>query len=439
MDRQSGGSGGWHGWALSPVQKGLLLHQGDGGTAYVDQMICRLSGELDVPVARRTLDTLIGRHDALRCRFTDGLARQEFPARAPAKPAFRDLRAARDPRALVERFAAYDVTRGLDLPAQTSRCHLFRLSATEHVLVWTYHHAIADSWTLRLLQDEFCEIYRRGTAPDPKAPSITSYLDWVGAQDQAKARTFWRDHLARYRPRPERRASGLHRAAPSAATEVRLGAAVRADVEAARRACKATANAVILAAWGVCALDLSQRRACLIGCVTAGRGVPVDGIERMAGALANTVPAVVCAGTALGDLVRRLRDHAFAASRHSYLSLGDIMACAGLRPADLHSVVNFTLDREEVKTEGLPFTIPVVRYHDQATFPAYCDVEVERDDVRIRVRYDPDTRFFCGATIRRKFALVLRSLLENPGGSVGDLLDAMTAEEFTAGEAPLSF
>lgn len=436
-------------WPLSPVQEGLVLHH-DGSTAYTDQMICEIDGDFDVETFRRTLTALVETHDSLRCRFTSAGGRrfrQVVGGGAELELAVRDIAGEPDPPALVERFAARELIRGFDLATQTSRCRLFRLSPREHVFVWTYHHAIADSWALRLLQDQFCEVYRDlfcfDRRPDIRAPSFKAYLDWVDAQDADAARAFWRDYLARYRPsstdQPE---PALHAGGAHATVRIDLGSASRADVEAARRACRATPNAVVLTAWAVCVLHLTQASECLVGCVNAGRGVPVPGIQAMAGTIANTLPLVISDDTSLEGLVGEVRDRTFATSPYAYLSLGDIVASAGLRPTELHSVVNFTLDRPEIISkhlEDLPFTIPVVRYDDQATFPAYLDIAVAGDDVHLKIRYDPERRFFSAASLQRMLADVLREVAEHPTRGVRQVLDAMMVEDFDIGEAPLEF
>lgn len=437
-------------WPLSPVQQGLLLDHGDGSSGYIEQMICQISGDLDLSLFRQALAHVTETFDVLRCRFADAGAGRMRPtlvaAAGPVDIDVRDVSDTDDPLGVIDRFAALDVARGFDLSSQTSRCSLFRTGPADHVFVWTHHHLVADSWTLRLFQETFCETYRElflsSRLPEGNAPSLRGYLDWVAHQDADEARAFWRSYLADLRRVPEQQGSPLQGAAPSATIEIRLGATARSDLDAARRTCKATANSVFMAAWAVCELAVSQKEQCLVGYVTAGRGVPVEGVVRMAGVMSNTIPALISDDISVAALIQQLRDLPFMADRYSYLSLGEIMASAGLRPADMLSVVNFTLDRREIKSkhlEDLPFSVPAVRYTDHSTFPTYLDVEIEADDISVALGFDPSVRVFSAERLAQRLSSVLRGFSAKPDESVRGLLDGMMTEEFDGGAAHLQF
>src|SRR5947209_6620546 len=102
--------------------------------------------------------------------------------------AFIDLSTEADARAVVSRRVAVEAEGRFDLSKQISRCALYRLEERLHIFAWTYHHAVADSWTLRLLQEQFCAVYRallEGATPDDsKATPYTAYVDWVANQDR---------------------------------------------------------------------------------------------------------------------------------------------------------------------------------------------------------------------------------------------------------------
>ncbi len=115
------------------------------------------------------------------------------------------------------------------------RCALVRLGAEHCRLVLTFHHIVADGWSLPVLHRELMAYY--GT-PDPGLPEVTPYADHLARlarQDRDAARDAWRAALARCRRADAagRDSGGRHR--PGARPGP--GRAVRRDHEAADRTC----------------------------------------------------------------------------------------------------------------------------------------------------------------------------------------------------------
>lgn len=429
--------------SLSPIEQGLLfhyLHEGQG--AYVDQMVCDLAGRLDVRLLEDAVRQLVELHDALRTSYlrTAGL---EWTAvvRACSGPCatFVDLSAETNARAVVERRVAEDGAVGFDLSRQSSRCTLYRLNERLHVFAWTYHHVVADSWTLRVLQEQFCALYL-GLA-DCTATPYTAYVDWIARQDRLADLTAWGAQLARVGQRRSEAMPAVGVRRNQTRLAVLLSPDTRRRVDDLRRQCKVTANVVLLAMWGILALEQQQASQCLVGCVVFGRGIPVRGIDKAAGVCANTVPIVIDGTRSVRELLADLQRDVIAAGARSYLALSDILAAAKLTPGDLHSVVNFTIDEPTVRnqhTAHLPFEITNVRYTQAASFDAYLDVEVLDGGIEITIHFDTARRYFDGEELRRKCERTVAHVAQHPGGTVREVLDALLADG-TALDARFSF
>ena len=149
------------------------------GSAYNIANALRMSGVLDVAALERSLTELVRRHESLRTRFeaVDGIGVQVIDPAEPVKLGLTDLSElegeAREARAgaLIQEEAA----RRFDLAAHSGfRVGLLRLSADEHVLLMTVHHAVFDGWSFGVLFRELGALYaayavgRASPLPEPQ-------------------------------------------------------------------------------------------------------------------------------------------------------------------------------------------------------------------------------------------------------------------------------
>jgi amino acid adenylation domain-containing protein len=140
---------------LSFAQSRLwFLHRLQGSAAiYNIPLMWRLSGALNQPALRAALADVTQRHESLRTllRESDGRPYQlimdagQVPALEVTAVGQAELQAA------MANTASYEYDLSAELPL---RAWLFRLGATEHVLVLVVHHVAADEWSMRpLLRD----------------------------------------------------------------------------------------------------------------------------------------------------------------------------------------------------------------------------------------------------------------------------------------------
>jgi non-ribosomal peptide synthetase component F len=154
-----------------------------GNTAYNVPVTIGIHGPLDVPVLRDALASLVARHDALRCVFTqtaDG-PRQRVTAPGPVSLPLTDLREA--PGELDARLEKHARTR-IDLEnGPVLRAALYRLAEAYHVLHVVVHHVAFDGWSAGLLLGDLAELYTasaHGRAPRlaPVPSGFTEFARW---------------------------------------------------------------------------------------------------------------------------------------------------------------------------------------------------------------------------------------------------------------------
>ncbi|MEU6988923.1 condensation domain-containing protein [Streptomyces sp. NPDC046324] len=206
--------------------------------------------------------------------------------------------------------------------------------APTRVLV-TYHRAMLDTWSVRLLLEAFYRAYvAGGTLPGgDRRPDLRDHAHWLAGQDLTAARDFWQSVApvpgaaslvtADPAPPPVAEGSGTGR------TRLRLTAAEAARLRAWAARWGATESGALQAVWAL----LLYRAAGVAGpmpvrfsVAVTGRGIPLDGVERLPGALCNPVPVSVevdpCA--TVPELLARLRDRAIDLTAYEWVSAGQI-------------------------------------------------------------------------------------------------------------------
>ena len=93
--------------------------------------------------------------------------------------------------------AADERAHGFDLAAPPLlRCALVRLGEERSRLILTFHHIVADGWSLPVLHRELMAFYGTDAPPLPEVAPYRGFLRRLAGQDRDAARDAWRDALA---------------------------------------------------------------------------------------------------------------------------------------------------------------------------------------------------------------------------------------------------
>ena len=194
-------------YPLTSMQEGMLFHciSVPDSDLYIEQLSCRLEGQLNQISFEYAWRELIARHAVLSTAFAWRDLKEplqivgisvDLPLEAidlRGEPAGTHQLRLQDFRK-VERHVGFDLSK-----APLMRLKLVRLTDTLYELIWTWHHIILDAWSAPLLlKDVFLmhQAHMDGVQPDltPITP-FKSFIVWQKAQDQTKAEQFWRSQL----------------------------------------------------------------------------------------------------------------------------------------------------------------------------------------------------------------------------------------------------
>lgn len=151
---------------LSYSQRRLwFIHQLQGSSAehHMPEAL-RLRGKLDVDALRRTVQTIVDRHESLRTHFVEeqGDPVQIIAPSLTVEIPIGDLSrlSETEQQRQVMAFLNNEWCEPFDLAhGPVLRVKLLRLAAEEHILLRTFHHIVSDGWSLGVFMREFRDLY----------------------------------------------------------------------------------------------------------------------------------------------------------------------------------------------------------------------------------------------------------------------------------------
>ncbi|MEV7319542.1 non-ribosomal peptide synthase/polyketide synthase [Streptomyces sp. NPDC093970] len=428
---------------LGPLQEGFFFHAlVDGGEhdAYVVQQVIELAGPVDAGLLRQAARRLLDRHAPLRACF------RQLPGGRPVQIVAAGLDvpwrevdlAAQDTAVrtgLAEAVAADERARRFDLARPPLlRCALVRLAADRSRLILTFHHIVADGWSLPVLHRELLALYGTEPAALPEVAPFRGYLARVARADREAARDAWRSALAGT-DEPTRLVE-TPAAGPVEPARIRVELPERTTARLVARAREhgVTLGTVVQAAWGLLLAGLTGRQDVVFGTTVSGRDAAVPGIESMVGLFINTLPTRLrwTPADTLGAVLERLQGEQSALLDHQHLGLAEIQRAAGhAGGGELFDTLvvfeNYPADPNLTDPTG---TVRLTghAFHDAVHYPLALVVKPGRRlDLRLKYHADRISADAAG-TLAERLVLVLDALADDTARPVA-ALDLRTPDE----------
>ncbi|MPY55262.1 non-ribosomal peptide synthetase, partial [Streptomyces acidicola] len=453
---------------LTPLQLAFhtteALHEGVTAYGYVRQSI---SGPLDSALLGRALSRLAARHPMLRLRITrdgDTRPRQYAVPAAPidAAPSWYEVRepAAHQPYEPAELEQTL-CNRPFDLTSQDPvRAVLVREHPHLSHLLLVVHHAAADGFSLKVLGEELWALYTALARGDDSAPELPSpqaqFADYAAAvaaerQSPAHARDqeYWRDRLAEHAGTVGAGATAPalpydgDPEAPPAPPLAHHRTVVDETLTAALREVAARHGVslfhLLLAVYGRCLARWSGQRAVAVNVARSRRELPLPGIDRLVGPLADTLPVFVTVGpdepvTVLAQRLRRIWREAEAHATLSSPDIARLLPTAGRGPGPAPRTAaeaGFSFARFPV-VHGADWPVTVTpTAAATATAATRLGLLCWEADASLRLSWNHPARLFRPETVRRladAYVDELRAAVAEPQAAAQDSVD-VTADD----------
>jgi amino acid adenylation domain-containing protein len=312
------------------------------------------------------------------------------------------------------------------------RARLLRLGEEEHRLLLTFHHTIADGWSVELLDRELAALYpaRVSGLPSPLPAPVLQYADyaawqrrWLTDEVLAPQLAYWRRQLAGMppaldlpadRPRPPRQSFR------GAVRVLSLSPELSAGVKELGRREGSTLFMTAFAAFAAIVGRYAGRTDLAVGSPAANRHQP--GTEGLFGFLAGNLVLRLDLGgdPSFRELLRRAREVALGAYAHPDVPFERLVE--ELDPARNQSrspLVQVMLLVQAAAAEPLRFAglaAEAVEVHTATSqFDLTLSVSHGRQDLTLVAEYSTD--LFCGSTVERLLAhlsLLLAAVVADP-------------------------
>ncbi|MBE9003324.1 amino acid adenylation domain-containing protein [Nostoc sp. LEGE 12447] len=440
-------------YPLSPMQQGLLFHTlsaPDTGV-YFNQLVCTLSGQLNIPVFERVWQQVIQRHSILRTCFRwEGL-------KEPIQVVLRQVQlplkhynwqgvSSTEQQEKLEAFLESDRTLGIDLSqAPLMRLALIQASENTYHFVWNTHHLITDGWSTSMLLEEVFKFYtafcqNEELRLEPPRP-YRDYIKWLQKQDLSKAETFWRQTLNGFSAptnlRIEKTLTISHSQIKNhAAQQIKLSASQTAAMRSLVRQQQITLNTLVQGAWAWLLSYYSGEKDVVFGVTVSGRPVTLAGAESMVGLFINTLPlrVQVAADTSVVALLKQIQAKQAEISQYEYSPLVQVQGWSEVpRGMSLFDSIlvfeNYPVDTSKRQIDNLEILNVVT---DERTNYPLTVTAVPSQELSLEIAYDRD-RFDDDAITRMLGHLgnLLAGILANPEQRLSDLPLLTEAEKHT--------
>ena len=307
-------------------------------------------------------------------------------------------------------------------------------------MLWTYHHAIVDGRSRRLLLQELFELYGRetpgGGVESPPPPPFEQFAEWAatrGADPRVEA--FWRDALAGIAeptPAPGAGPTDASRVSLGLGTptiERRLDPELSAAVRAAAAAQELTTAAVLQGAYGLLLAQEADTDDLLYATTRAGRqSAPFDA-SAMVGMLMTTalIRLRVDPDEPVSRWLARVREFSVSMREFEHVPLSDLRRWCHLPRTGPIVETMFNFDRASMNA-ALCAADPAWEHRDvhlleQLEFPLTIDV-LGGDEITVTALFD-QTRVPAqeAARVLGRYEAIVRGCVEGLDRSVASVCE----------------
>ncbi|KAA8754994.1 non-ribosomal peptide synthase/polyketide synthase [Paenibacillus sp. UASWS1643] len=438
-------------YTLTPLQKGMLFHSllDADSEAYFEQVTFDLYGSLNVEAFTRGLDTLVQRNEALRTNFITGWRDEPIQVvfrERKCEVYFEDIRSARDehPEKTIADFVSADKANKFDL-AQDSlmRVTVLRTGDESYHVIWSHHHILMDGWCMSfMIKEVFDTYFAFQEKREPELPLVTSYsryIEWLEAQDAAKASGYWSEYLAGYDQQtklPQERTQLKQHAFEMAEIDVELSKGLTGQIERVARQQQVTLNTFMQTVWGLVLQIYNNSEDVVFGSVVSGRPAEIPGIESMIGLFINTIPVRIQgkAEETVADILRKTQDQALASGAYETFPLFEIQSLSEQKRDLINHIMvfeNYPMEEqiEQVVSGGQEaLKIANIQSPEQTNYELDITV-IPEEHILLRFTYNAQTfREHDIRQIHGHFARALEQVAANPNVRVNEL-ELLTAVE----------
>ncbi|SHJ70680.1 non-ribosomal peptide synthetase, partial [Aquimarina spongiae] len=394
-------------YKLSPLQEGILFHSlyNRDYNAYVVQISCDLTGDLNLEYFRRAWGEIVAAHSILRTGFFSDVF--DTPVQGVFENALLSLEVLdysqynqEELNVAISDFLKVDAQTPFDLETPPlMRITLLKLSSTKTKMIITNHHLLWDGWSFPVLVNKFVEGYSQLINVEEIDPiEIDNYRDYIDAIDRKsklKTNTYWADYLSNIQKPTVLPFIRTYEDKNIQEENKKYGFSINKEIYTAlldfTQRHHLTLNTIVQGAWGFLLSRYTNSNHVVFGATVSGRIPEIINIEERVGLYINTLPvcSIIEGESSIVDWLTTLQKGHTSSREYSHSSLVEIQDSIGVRGDLFDTIVvfeNYPSSASEDSLSGI--VIDNVQVKEQTNYPLSIAVSIE-EALKIDLSYNP--------------------------------------------------
>ncbi|KAL4898052.1 hypothetical protein BDV59DRAFT_198294 [Aspergillus ambiguus] len=415
-------------YPCSPIQQGMLLTQATNPEQYQMRFLWRISSNdgraVDIERLQDAWHKVCQQHPLLRSRICENVTGNEFAVQVVLKGA-----------SLAEPDVVQDAT--VDPSELIMQCgyaspHLTifrRGSDLQLSILLSISHVVVDAMSMSIMMRDL-EYFYSGVTPPSRPCLYRDYVAYLSKLDKGKSLNFWRSKLAGMEPCifPARIDRGRH--SPATTRAFHSVEVDTSDLSRYRTFCREhgiTLATLFRLAWALILQCFTGNSDVCFGYATAGRDLPLDGVDATVGPFINVLICRVqfAHDASLLDTIKNAQEEFVQSIQHQDVSLADLRH--EMKMADdklFNTAVTFPPEDSREGQSNYDVKRPAISVSETLRYdPTEYDIVVEVEDrekaTNCQIKYwtdflsDSQAQLLC-----RTFAVALTQMIERPEAAV---------------------
>lgn len=389
------------------MQSGMLYHSEQDASAYVVQAVMNLSGNLNVDKLEQAWQSVAAQHDLLRTAFVSTQQGYQQVVSRQTNIPFEVLdwreenwETQQHWDAAFAQLKQQQKQQGFDLAiAPLMRLHLMLMPEQQYQLLWTYHHALFDGWSVPMLYQEILHALQQLTRNDmpefQSRPAYEEYIHWLDTKDNQVSQDYWKHYLSGitqvaelpFKNLPGKTGHGVQRQSIAVSPELSH------KLQQVTSKANVTMNTLLQVCWGHLLARYTGNHDVVFGATVSGRPQDLPGAENIIGCMINTIPVrVQIDRQPLVNALRLIQQQFQESLEHSHLPLADITMQSELEGGSglFESLLVYEnypkLTQQENGNEDTAVTVNAVQSQSSSNYPLTL-VASMADELRLQLLF----------------------------------------------------
>ncbi|KAL2871703.1 nonribosomal peptide synthase Pes1 [Aspergillus lucknowensis] len=383
-------------YPCSPMQEGIMFSQLRDPSAYMLHTIFNVRDNRDnrpinVPRLRKAWQMVVNRHSILRTIFIDSNSKNGSFDQVILKHLHADLVELEcdDSNALEQlNKVTLEETNRKRSSKQLYQLTVCKLSNGTAVMKMEMNHAIVDGASVGILLRDFSLAYERQLPTEP-GPLYRNYIAHMRAHPMKEGIAFWTEYLRGTRP-CHLPASGY---GARELKSVKMDFHRFAELRQLGQKQSVTVANLVLAAWALVLREFTGSQDVCFGYLSAGRDVPVAGIQDAIGIFINMLCCRVqfSNNQSFADIYKSVQDDFFRSIPYQTCSLATVQNELGLGSQMLfNSALSIQNKVPSAGSKGDALSFDIQKAYDPSEFPVTVNVVTAQGGEGILLRYWSD-------------------------------------------------